>query len=244
MHSKVALAPVRCNVAAQPGRSRCEEVVLCRLATLCPASFLGVGFACCSPAASHAPCQSFNAGAGALPRPGSRSPVSLPAGGRADSQRYALDSCIYAAVGLGLLSVRRRACCGQVDAACPPSPSRMLTARNGYSGWQSLAGVCWLPPAARGQQRPQTSCTTHLQSTTCNLERTAAATCSSPGQPDPPCKHASQLLAPCGIYRRFLGIDWVSLLKATAWLGAVGMKPVYVCRIVGPAFYAQYRCGC
>ena len=40
---------------------------------------------------------------------------------------------------------------------------------------------------------------------------------------------------------RFLGQSPLGLLKATVWLAAVGMKPVYVYLIVGKEFYLQYR---
>lgn len=33
------------------------------------------------------------------------------------------------------------------------------------------------------------------------------------------------------------------MLRATAWLAAVGLKPVYVCKLVGRPFYLQFRWG-
>ncbi|KAL4853153.1 hypothetical protein ACK3TF_005846 [Chlorella vulgaris] len=40
---------------------------------------------------------------------------------------------------------------------------------------------------------------------------------------------------------RFLGAHPLALIKATIWMAAVGMKPVYVMLLVGKPFYQQYR---
>jgi hypothetical protein len=50
------------------------------------------------------------------------------------------------------------------------------------------------------------------------------------------------LLRAAAALRSFLGASPLALAKATVWMAAVGLKPVYVMAAVGRDFYSQYRC--